>query len=362
MNRCFSSFNYIADGICIIDSTYTIRYWNTQLETMTGILKEELIGKNIELYSSVFTQPRYRMRLEDIFSGGAPVIFSSQLHGILFPGKTDNYSTIQHIIVTGMPRENSREFFAVFTIKDISELSKKIEDYRAAQQKALEEIETRKIIEKQLKNALDDKDILIKEVHHRVKNNLMLIGSIIGIQLARLKSGKTSSILADLRNRIDSISLIHEKLYRSKTMTSINFKEYGEDLVNTIKRSMIDSTSSVSFTVEIDPVILKPEIAIPLGLIITEIITNALKYGVKDEGDGVIMVKFTCRPEGTCKLTVSDNGMGFPEGFDPLTQDSLGFKVIYALTEQLNADLTIKNAPGATHIIVLNLEEVCLEK
>ena len=270
---------------------------------------------------------------------------------------TDN-EIIQHIVVTGIPVKGRNNYYAVFNVKDITELSRKIDDYKTARRKALDEIENRKKIEAKLKKALADKEFLIREVHHRVKNNLALIGSIINLHKMEIQNSFLQTILDDIQGRIRSITLIHEKLYKKSEVTNINLKEYLTTIVDEILGSILKNSSVLTVKYSIEEFTVNPETAIPLGLITTEIVTNSVKYAIMENGENTLSVSLNRKKGGMATLIITDTGPGFPEGMDPETQDSLGFKVIKALTLQLKGQHSISNDGGARHELTFPLTSV----
>jgi len=358
MNTNFELFDYIYDGICIIDSEYKIIFWNSSVEIITGIKRKDIVNAYLTERFSAFNHPKYRLRIELLFSQGTPVIISTQLHKTIFNREINNLEIFQEITISRIPAEKKNEYYAILNIKDITELSDRINDYKKEHKLLLKEITQRKKLEIKLRKSLEEKEILIKEVHHRVKNNLLLITSLIDMQTWKLKEENTISILDDLKKRIDSISLIHEKLYRSKDMTSICSKEYLEDLLNNFKDSMLHPEWEIKIIPKIDKIQLTIDTTIPLGLLVTEMITNSLKYAFINNKKGEIVVELT-KNQDTCKLIVSDTGSGFPIDFDRNKTDSLGWILIEALSSQLKGKHEISNNGGAVHIITFPTDLHC---
>jgi len=156
--------------------------------------------------------------------------------------------------------------------------------------------------------------------------------------------------LIDLEKRIDSIALIHEKLYRSEDLVSIDCNEYLEDLIGNITQSMIPPEWEITVTLKIDNIKMSVDTMIPFGLIVTEIITNSIKYAFQENHKGEIIVELR-KVQNTYKLTISDTGPGFPEDFDKTGLDSLGWSLIKSLSKQLNGEHKIVNNNGAVHIM-----------
>ncbi len=211
------------------------------------------------------------------------------------------------------------------------------------------DISQRKKLEEELKKSLKEKDLMMKEIHHRVKNNLMVIQSLLNLQSRYIKDTDARDIFKDSQNRAKSMAMIHESLYQSSDLKRIEFSEYITNLANNLFYSYAASPERVKMTVNVDEVMLDINTAIPLGLILTELISNCLKYAFPDEESGEIRVDFHSDDvDGTNKfrLTVSDNGIGLPPDFDPKKSDSLGIMLIYSLSEQISAKIKLDTSKG----------------
>ncbi len=350
MKLNFELFDYIHDGICIIDSKYKIVYCNNSLEHYTGIDRNDLLNECLTAKFPILDHPRYRLRIDLLFSEGMPILISTQLNKNIFTDNEDNSEKVQEIIVSRIPSETEGEYYAVFNVKDITELSGRINALREKHNMLVEEIEQREILESKLRRSLDEKEILIKEVHHRVKNNLALIGSLINMQTRQIGEDRVVAILNDLKKRVAAISLIHENLYKSKDLVSISSKAYLNELLDNIKDSLISKTNQISITTKIADISLDVETTIPLGLIVTEIITNSLKYAFSDNENGDILVELT-KDQDWCRLLISDTGPGFPKDFQKKNSESLGLLLIDSLASQLHGNHEMKNNNGAVHIL-----------
>lgn len=198
---------------------------------------------------------------------------------------------------------------------------------------------------KQVTDSLHEKILLLKEVHHRVKNNLQVISSLLSIQSGYLTDRAAREAYQDSMRRIRSMALVHERLYRSGDLAQIDFADYlrsvTDDLLHSLRRN------GVVLTVEADPVRLGVDIAVPCGLIVNELVTNALKHAYPDGNGGSIRVGFTRRPAGLLELTVADDGVGMPEGSDVFTMPSMGMTIVRTLTEQIRGKLGVGAGKGA---------------
>lgn len=221
-------------------------------------------------------------------------------------------------------------------------------DQRAVQIVA-RDISERKKLEEDLKNSLREKDLMMKEIHHRVKNNLMVIQSLLNLQSRYIKDTAARDIFKDSQNRAKSMAMIHESLYQSSDLKRIEFSEYINTLAKNLFYSYAADPKRVKMSISVDEVMLDINTAIPLGLILTELISNALKYAFPDDESGEIKVDFhSFTDDGINKfrLTVSDNGVGLSPDFDPKKSDSLGLMLIYSLSEQISAEIKLDTSNG----------------
>jgi two-component sensor histidine kinase len=215
------------------------------------------------------------------------------------------------------------------------------------------DITQRKIMEDELQKALEDKDVLIKEVHHRVKNNLMIISSILSLQSRYIKDKEVQNIFKECQNRTRSLAIIHEKLYRSEDLNKIMINEYIESLVSSLYHSYTINSNRIKVRVDVENLEFDADTSIPLGLIINELFTNAMKHAFPGEKTGQIDVELHSDDDGF-KLEVSDNGVGFHEGLDYKNVDSLGLRLVNSLTEQIDGKLELKKSEGTKFIVTFN--------
>jgi two-component sensor histidine kinase len=189
------------------------------------------------------------------------------------------------------------------------------------------------------------KQLLLKEIYHRVKNNLQIIISLLNLQSQKTNDKKTIEIFKESQNRIKSMALIHERLYKSKNLAGINFKEYANDLVNNLFRSYGVQSGIINFKIDMDDVILNLDTANPCGLIITELVSNSLKHAFPAERKGEILIKFNSDNNENLTLIVRDNGIGFPTDIDFKKTNTLGMQLVTSLVGQLKGiiELDINN-------------------
>jgi PAS domain S-box-containing protein len=215
----------------------------------------------------------------------------------------------------------------------------------------------RKTIEKRIREALKEKEVLLQEIHHRVKNNLQVISSILNLQSSYVQDEKTLEILQESQNRIKSMSFIHETLYRTADFSQINFSEYLSTLANNLIQSYSLQRHRVSFHPDLDDVTMHIDQAIPCGLIVNELVSNALKYAFPGEEEGDLYLVLG-RTGNTVRLRVADNGAGLPEDFRYEKTDSLGIQLVYTLTEQIDGAIEVNSAPGKGTEFIITFEVI----
>lgn len=202
-----------------------------------------------------------------------------------------------------------------------------------------------KQFEIELKNSIREKEVLLKEIHHRVKNNMQIISSLMNIQTRYLDDEESINVLKESQNRVRSMSMIHEKLYGSKKFDKVYFSEYIENLVWDLFYSYSIEKGKIEPVLEIEDVKLNIETSVPLGLIITELVSNCLKYAFPDSLKGTLLVSLKNLGE-KYELIIKDDGIGFPETIDYKNTDSLGLQLVNSLTDQLDGEIELKTGNG----------------
>ncbi|ACK64526.1 signal transduction histidine kinase [Rippkaea orientalis PCC 8801] len=218
----------------------------------------------------------------------------------------------------------------------------------------LVDISDRKEAEQKIAASLQEKEVLLREIHHRVKNNLQVICSLLNLQSRSVQDGSIKELLQESRNRVRSMSLVHEKLYRSENIASINLADYINDLVNNLLNSYKTISTKITLKANIDPRIsLNIDAAVPCGLIVNELISNAYKYAFSIGDQGEILLKAMINNNQELVLTVTDNGKGLPKDFDLDQVKTLGLQLVKSLTNQLRGKITINSKGGTQFEIIL---------
>jgi len=198
--------------------------------------------------------------------------------------------------------------------------------------------------------SLKEKEVLLKEIHHRVKNNLQIISSLLSLQMDTATNTQSVNFFADNIRRIRSMALVHETLYQSKNISEVNFADYLQTLISSIKEPY-KNEKAIRLLLKASAHNLKIDAAIPCGLIVNELITNSHKHAFAGKTEGEIMLKFGKEKNGNCKISISDNGIGLPKKFSLEKSTNLGLQLVTLLTEQLDGTLSIKNKTGASFTI-----------
>ncbi len=214
------------------------------------------------------------------------------------------------------------------------------------------DISVRKKTEEQLRASLQEKEVLLKEIHHRVKNNLQVISSLLYLQSQSAGDGALPGMFQDSQNRIRSMALVHERLYMSTDLNRIDMDGYLRDLVTGLVRSMCPLGSPITLTTSAENVFLNIETAIPCGLIVNELVTNALKYAFPRPEEGEISVRIASGDSLRYVLTVSDNGIGLPEGVSTEGTKSLGLHLVSILAAQLEGTVESSGSGGTVFTVM----------
>lgn len=215
-----------------------------------------------------------------------------------------------------------------------------------------EDISDRKFTEARIQAALHEKQILLKEIHHRVKNNMQVVSSLLQLQAQYIEDETTLSLFEDSQSRIHSMALIHEQLYQSENIDRIELPLYVENLVANLYQSFGCCNSFLQIQLNIDPISVNIETAIPCGLIINELVSNSLKYAFPYSRAGLININFCEINERQFHLSIQDNGVGFPADFDVENTETLGLRLVRMLTNQLEGNLTVDSQCGTCYNLV----------
>lgn len=316
-------------GMMLVGADGRIAIVNTQLELLFGYGKGELVGAPVEqLVPARFRagHPAFRAAFASAPTT-RPMGVGRDLHGLRRDG------TEVPIEIGLNPLTTSAGSFVLSSVVDISERKRA----EADRERLLDE----------LRGALRERELMLQEIHHRVKNNLQIITSVINLQLDRIDDAHSRTALVDCRSRVHAMSLIHEQLYESSDYARVRLAPYVGELARNVVRAAEASAGRIALALELDDVQVPVDQAIPCGLIVTELLTNALKHGFPDGRPGTLRVALRADCARSVELVVGDNGVGMPATPTPRT-DSLGLQLVHALTSQLGGRVQIDAGPGTT--------------
>jgi two-component sensor histidine kinase len=216
-----------------------------------------------------------------------------------------------------------------------------------ANEELKKEVSQRKLAQEQINESLKEKIVLLREIHHRVKNNLQIVSSLLNLQAGYITDKKILEVFKESQTRIRSIALIHEKLYQSRDLDKINFSDYIDSLIKDLFKSYRSQLNKINIKCETGQIFLEIDQAILCGIIINELIANSIKHAFKERNEGDILVKLYNEGDNY-QIIVEDNGIGFPKDFDIENTDSLGLQLVTSLTSQMAGKLDINSEKGTT--------------
>jgi two-component sensor histidine kinase len=231
----------------------------------------------------------------------------------------------------------------------LRDLNAELERHVATRTAELEvEVTERRQAEEVMRAALEEKKMLLEEIHHRVKNNLQIISSLLRLQGGYVENEKDRARFDECQTRVRTMAMVHERLYRSQNLASINFGEHVRDLVNMLASTYSQAAVEVQVFAEAESVSLKLDTAIPAGLIVNELVSNALKHAFPAGRRGTLKVSLHSPTPGQLLLSVEDDGVGLPPGFDWDQARSLGLRMVHDLARQIRGTLEVRQNGGTT--------------
>lgn len=307
-------------GMLMINRAGNITLVNAQIERLFGYSRDELIGTPLERLVPERYRSKHPTFRQDFFR--APQTRAMGVGRELFGLHKDGREIPVEIGLT--PVHTRDGDFVLSSIVDITE-----------RKRALEQLRERT---DDLSASLRERDVLLQEVHHRVKNNLQVISSLINMQIRKGSEGAAREVLTECKRRVEAIGLIHEKLYQSRDYARVPFSDYARSLSRNIVHAADASMAGVELQLECDDVSLPVDKAISCGLILNELITNAMKHAYPEGGRGQLYVGLQRIADGKVRLTVKDSGVGMQES-ERASTGSLGLQLVNTLSAQLEGAL-----------------------
>ncbi|MBN1348475.1 PAS domain S-box protein [candidate division KSB1 bacterium] len=316
--------NSMGDGIHLVDRNLKIilfndalLQWHAELGLQSASVGEHLL----DVYP--FLKQNVLKEYEKVFETGIPLMSQEYIK----LSDREIFTEIRKIPIFS----GSKVIKMITVIRDITE-----------QKKA----------DEQIRLALREKEVLLKEIHHRVKNNMQVISSLLNLQADYIQDPQARDVFRECQSRIKSMALVHERLYQAQDLSRIDFSEYIRSLTNGLLRAYRLKAGDVAIKVDAESVLLPIDVSIPCGLIINELVTNALKYAFVEKQRGHIYVALRKFDENTIDLIVSDNGIGIPEGIDIRKTETLGLNLVTNLVEgQLRGSIQLDRSSGTSFLI-----------
>jgi len=282
-----------------------------------------------------------------------PSFYPGKNHFDLYPNK-ENEQIFRRTVSSGKPHF---EYSKPFTYADFPERGTSYWDWHLVPIKdenkmvtglilTLQDVTARKLAEEQVTASLKEKEVLLREIHHRVNNNMSTISSLLSLQSIYAKDEQSKAMFNESVNRIKIMSIIHEKLYSAKDMARFNFGIYINDMADRVFISTRPADQHIELIKDIEEITLAIDAAIPCGLILNELLSNALKHAFPEGTNGAIKVSLHINEKDEIELTVSDNGRGIPGDLDFRNTESLGLTLVTALTDQLLGTIELKKEKG----------------
>ncbi|WP_424358990.1 histidine kinase N-terminal 7TM domain-containing protein [Methanocella sp. MCL-LM] len=311
------------EGICILDKEDRVVFINKKVSDLTGFTPEEAYGQSA--YGFIGSEYHEALRKN---------LAAKRL------GVSEQYDY----------RLNCKDGSSVWVIASASALYDEKGEFMATLA-MLTDITDRKRADEQLKVSLKEKEALLKEVHHRVKNNLQIITSLLNLQSSGMEDPKYTDMIRDSQNRIKSMALVHEHLYKSRDLSNIDIAEYLTSLITNISRSYSQASGRATLRTDIENINVDIDRAVPIGIIVTELVSNAYKYAFPEGRKGEIGVELH-RDAEKIVLTIRDNGVGLPEDFEIGKTGTLGLQLVEMLTQQIDGELEIEKGERTVFRII----------
>lgn len=322
-------FNSTLDAVIVIDSQGIVKSYNVGAELMLGYTASEVIGQNVSMLMPEPHRHSHDEYIQNYMATGHANIIGKSRDFVIYQ-KNGEPLTI-NLRVTEMIDMEETLFIGV--LHDISELKKN---------------------EATILQSLREKEVLLKEIHHRVKNNLMVVSSILDMQKSPEEDSVLNQAINTSQDRINSMSMIHEILYRSDDLSKVDFSSYLDALIDNLLSVYSTSNLQIHTDRQLDDLALNVETATPLGLIVNELVTNSMKYAFKSRTSGRLGISLKAHGEASFSLCVSDDGQSTKNIVNLETDSGLGWQLIKLLVKQLDAEITVDQSQGFKVCIEIN--------
>lgn len=311
-----------------LDKNYNIQSFNKKFQNDVNLVNNINVQKRMNFFEVAFKEEdikpkeRWKKFIDRTFNGERSQFEIKRITG-------ENEVVYREVFLDPIKREDG-------IIEEISGIGHDTTD--------------KKLNQRKVQKSLEEKEVLLKEVHHRVKNNMQVISSILSLQGSYVSDPQILNVLNESQNRIKAMAYIHESLYRTTDFSHIDFSKYVKNLTINLIETYELRSNEVHADFDLEDIFLNLDSAIPCGLIINELISNALKYAFVGKNNGLIYISL--KDKKKIELIVSDDGIGFPQDIDYTNTDSLGLQLVTTLVEQLNGELNMKSSTDGTSFII----------
>ncbi len=319
------------NAMILVSADGRIAMVNSQVERVFGWPRDELLGQPIETLVPVRFRAGHPAHRDAFFRGPStrPMGGGRDLYGVRKDG------TELPVEIGLNPIQTADGFFVLAAVIDITQ---------------------RKQAERQLLASLAEKEALLKEIHHRVKNNLQLVSSLLNLQARKLTDPRLLAVFREVQDRVRAMALIHQKLYQSPNVAQIPAEDYLKSLVSLVAHTYAPLAPNVRTDVSADRVWLTPDVALPLGLIVNELVSNGFKHAFANVPAGELRISLRAPTPDQRVLTVADDGVGVPEGFAPGAGSSLGLRLVGYMLEQLGGAMVLSSERGTRFEVSFTVE------
>lgn len=324
------------NGMVLTDKSGKITLVNSMIETMFGYSRKELIGANVDILVPERFR-RHHPQVRQAYSGDPVSRVMGQGRDLYALNKQGQEFPVE---IGLNPLQTAAGMMILASVVDITE---------------------RKQQEESLKSALLTKEILLAEIHHRVKNNLQIIDSLIGMQLDQVVGEQARTALIDSQNRVKTISLIHQILYQSQDFAQIDTRDFLTSLTHNLVQSYGVDRTRIALQLEVDPLLLTIDRSLPLGLIVNELVSNSLKHAFPEGRTGTLTVSLKLVNECRAVLTVSDTGIGLPQTGSAGGRETLGLQLMEALAAQIEAQVRVTSRNPTCFELSFDYEQAAMD-
>ena len=309
------------NAMILVSADGRIAMVNSQVERVFGWAREDLLGEPIETLVPARFRPGHPTHRDSFFRSpvARPMGGGRDLYGVRKDG------TELPVEIGLNPIQTADGFFVLAAVIDITQ---------------------RKQTERQLLASLAEKETLLKEIHHRVKNNLQLVSSLLKLQARKIDDPRLLAVFQEAQDRVRAMAMIHQKLYQAPNVARVSAEDYLKSLVSLVAHTYAPLAPNVHTEVSADPVWLMPDVALPLGLIVNELVSNGFKHAFANVPAGELRISLRAPAPDRRVLTIADDGVGVPDGFAPGAGPSLGLRLVGYMLEQLGATMSVSRERG----------------